>query len=92
MLGETDRNESESDDIIVRHATREFLGNEVGQKMPPIKSVYVEKSCQGYCVGNMRGKDRNLNRGTYGIPDETLPPHEKMAVHVNYICDSVGSR
>ena len=47
-------------DIIVRHATREFLGNEVGQKMPPIKSVYVEKSCQGYCVGNVRGKDRNL--------------------------------
>ena len=60
-----------NDDIIVRHATREFLGNEVGQKMPPIKSVYVEKSCQGYCVGNMRGKDRNLNRGTYGIPDVT---------------------
>ena len=70
------------DDIIVRHATREFLGNEVGQKMPPIKSVYVEKSCQGYCVGNMRGKDRNLNRGTYGIPDVTVSAKVSAKKHL----------
>ena len=82
LLGETDPNESESD--IVRHATREFKEMKWGKKMP----LFMLDS-QGYCVGNLRER---RNTFTYGIPNVTLPPHEKMGVHINYLCDSVGSR